>query len=103
MLFEVLVEVSFLTGDRLDLDDLVNPLILGDLGDDAVGLLAVPGPVDVNAIRSQVLLRLNEVMVEVAADAILDGLGSITQILPCLLYTSPSPRDVEESRMPSSA
>ena len=25
------------------------------------------------------------------------------QIQPCLLYTSPSPRDVEESRMPSSA
>ena len=24
-------------------------------------------------------------------------------ILACLLYTSPSPRDVEESRMPSSA
>ena len=24
-------------------------------------------------------------------------------ISPCLLYTSPSPRDVEESRMPSSA
>ena len=24
-------------------------------------------------------------------------------IVPCLLYTSPSPRDVEESRMPSSA
>ena len=23
--------------------------------------------------------------------------------MPCLLYTSPSPRDVEESRMPSSA
>ena len=26
-----------------------------------------------------------------------------TQSTPCLLYTSPSPRDVEESRMPSSA
>ena len=26
-----------------------------------------------------------------------------TAIFPCLLYTSPSPRDVEESRMPSSA
>ena len=26
-----------------------------------------------------------------------------TESLPCLLYTSPSPRDVEESRMPSSA
>ena len=24
-------------------------------------------------------------------------------LIPCLLYTSPSPRDVEESRMPSSA
>ena len=24
-------------------------------------------------------------------------------LFPCLLYTSPSPRDVEESRMPSSA
>ena len=27
----------------------------------------------------------------------------ITQVVICLLYTSPSPRDVEESRMPSSA
>ena len=27
----------------------------------------------------------------------------ITQVSICLLYTSPSPRDVEESRMPSSA
>ena len=27
----------------------------------------------------------------------------LVEIRPCLLYTSPSPRDVEESRMPSSA
>ena len=27
----------------------------------------------------------------------------VTLTYPCLLYTSPSPRDVEESRMPSSA
>ena len=27
----------------------------------------------------------------------------IPRLKPCLLYTSPSPRDVEESRMPSSA
>ena len=27
----------------------------------------------------------------------------LTMLGPCLLYTSPSPRDVEESRMPSSA
>ena len=30
-------------------------------------------------------------------------LDSIDAFLACLLYTSPSPRDVEESRMPSSA
>ena len=27
----------------------------------------------------------------------------VTDAIDCLLYTSPSPRDVEESRMPSSA
>ena len=29
--------------------------------------------------------------------------GAITQIMDCLLYTSPSPRDQRGSRMPSSA
>ena len=28
---------------------------------------------------------------------------SVSKVFGCLLYTSPSPRDVEESRMPSSA
>ena len=28
---------------------------------------------------------------------------TIVQALPCLLYTSPSPRDIGPSRMPSSA
>ena len=32
-----------------------------------------------------------------------DGQGVYEQGGVCLLYTSPSPRDVEESRMPSSA
>ena len=37
-------------------------------------------------------------------DATADGLDSVQPIFTfCLLYTSPSPRDVEESRMPSSA
>ena len=31
------------------------------------------------------------------------GLVDLDKLLGCLLYTSPSPRDVEESRMPSSA
>ena len=29
--------------------------------------------------------------------------GTVTEIQDCLLYTSPSPRDAHESRMPSSA
>ena len=32
-----------------------------------------------------------------------DALNALTYDMICLLYTSPSPRDVEESRMPSSA
>ena len=32
-----------------------------------------------------------------------DEYDGIKQFYICLLYTSPSPRDVEESRMPSSA
>ena len=39
-------------------------------------------------------IKLNEKYLEVDFN---DGVNS------CLLYTSPSPRDVEESRMPSSA
>jgi len=31
------------------------------------------------------------------------AIHKIQKCKPCLLYTSPSPRDVEESRMPSSA
>ena len=32
-----------------------------------------------------------------------DVISDLVCIKTCLLYTSPSPRDVEESRMPSSA
>ena len=33
----------------------------------------------------------------------ISSIDSVVRIRTCLLYTSPSPRDVEESRMPSSA
>ena len=36
-------------------------------------------------------------------DVLLHSLEHEANLSPCLLYTSPSPRDVEESRMPSSA
>ena len=35
--------------------------------------------------------------------AVVIFIAILIQIWSCLLYTSPSPRDVEESRMPSSA
>ena len=35
--------------------------------------------------------------------ALLGAYVTTGQIIPCLLYTSPSPRDTEVSRMPSSA
>ena len=35
--------------------------------------------------------------------ALVSALGTSIGILPCLLYTSPSPRDKRQSRMPSSA
>ena len=33
----------------------------------------------------------------------IDHLNKSTKVYPCLLYTSPSPRDLSTSRMPSSA
>ena len=38
-----------------------------------------------------------------AAKDSLDNIMNENNYIYCLLYTSPSPRDVEESRMPSSA
>ena len=43
-----------------------------------------------------------EVLVEIKATGICHT-DEFTRSGDCLLYTSPSPRDVEESRMPSSA
>ena len=36
-------------------------------------------------------------------EVVFDAVEGETHAIICLLYTSPSPRDVEESRMPSSA
>ena len=50
--------------------------------------------------KSQVMEGIPEMVDEVQIEAVFpDG----TKLVTCLLYTSPSPRDVEESRMPSSA
>ena len=40
---------------------------------------------------------------EIIDNAVDEALAGACNHITCLLYTSPSPRDVEESRMPSSA
>ena len=71
------------------------------------------GKLDVESLISQLNAALSEewlayyqywvgaLVVEGAMRA--DVQGEFEEHADCLLYTSPSPRDVEESRMPSSA
>ena len=58
-------------------------------------------------VRSEVELAKTELAESAKKGGIGAGLfggaGTIALYSSCLLYTSPSPRDVEESRMPSSA
>ena len=44
-------------------------------------------------------LQMNVVLMDLNAD----GLNETHSLMTCLLYTSPSPRDRQKSRMPSSA
>ena len=58
--------------------------------------------------NSQIMYDLGGATVSTIASAIMQDAGMPQErlnevIQACLLYTSPSPRDVEESRMPSSA
>ena len=70
-----------------------------------------PKPIDVNELRTGEIGFITtgiKVLSETkVGDTICDAAKPLKNALPgfkpCLLYTSPSPRDVEESRMPSSA
>ena len=71
--------------------------------------LAVPDPIYNSRLVSMLTVRilkegkkhLAQRIIYQAFDIIKEKTGE--EPLTCLLYTSPSPRDVEESRMPSSA
>ena len=65
---------------------------------------------DANSVPSEMLERLAERLgLPSPTDEILAGLrrahslGRVRHLRACLLYTSPSPRDRQRSRMPSSA
>ena len=49
------------------------------------------------------VLKSGDPIPSVRQMAVEGGVNPLTVSKACLLYTSPSPRDVEESRMPSSA
>ena len=55
------------------------------------------------AAKIKLILPFSPVPVTLGTFAVLTIGTTYGQRLGCLLYTSPSPRDVEESRMPSSA
>ena len=48
----------------------------------------------------KVVIRVNGILQRIDEETSPDFFG---ELLDCLLYTSPSPRDAHESRMPSSA
>ena len=74
------------------LDHYENPRNVGsfDKSDESVGTGMVGAPACGDVMKLQI--KVNEA-----------GVIEDARFKTCLLYTSPSPRDVEESRMPSSA
>ena len=55
-------------------------------------------------ITSFFLINTKDFRLDASSETLLiEGDPDLEYLKDCLLYTSPSPRDVEESRMPSSA
>ena len=60
-----------------------------------------PNAIAVENLKEEVAGTIEEAETEMTVEAGHFGLGLF--YCPCLLYTSPSPRDAHETRMPSSA
>ena len=56
-----------------------------------------------SALTLVVLIEVKSKLTNSDVDEHLERLAKFKQFMPCLLYTSPSPRDLSTSRMPSSA
>ena len=53
--------------------------------------------------KSVKVFDVSKKMLEIAKDKNLETIENLDDLITCLLYTSPSPRDPKTSRMPSSA
>ena len=76
------------------------------------GTLASQDPEIFNSLEKEFSRQQNEIELiaseNIASPAVMEAQGSVmtnkyAEGYPCLLYTSPSPRDIMRSRMPSSA
>ena len=70
-------------------------------GKDNLGIIAGPCVIENRDHSLEMSYAIKEVSENVGIPIIFKS--SFDKANSCLLYTSPSPRDVEESRMPSSA
>ena len=71
-----------------------------------IGVTTANLPVHHSLVKNTATVMGRDIAVDAYATAIrvnLDAAEIEDKTMTCLLYTSPSPRDVEESRMPSSA
>ena len=69
-----------------------------------IAVITLNRPHVMNALNTQMRAEITQAVTQSAKDArvvVLTGVGKA--FCSCLLYTSPSPRDLSTSRMPSSA
>ena len=64
-----------------------------------------PKRVNVDVLKQRLLQEKKKEKVKrtIILSSVIVSLGALTMLTYCLLYTSPSPRDKRQSRMPSSA
>ena len=91
-------------------DEMEKRVIIVDTSNEIAGDSDIPHPGIGRARRMQVTQTdlQHHVMIEAVENhmpqvIIIDEIGTELEALACLLYTSPSPRDLSTSRMPSSA
>ena len=88
-----LLHIGIQEGDTAPVDQLL--CVIGEKGEDISAVLAGGGSATAEAPAAEV--------VEEAAPAVSAEIPAGVEVITCLLYTSPSPRDKRQSRMPSSA